>query len=173
MSLGEGKPLPHAVSTLKLIEPTADGKFPTANNGIGLPPPPSVENPGQVFPKSDPYLGVLSPLYNTYAAISNRGLTAPRTPPNTNGENFIGNPFLMNMALCKLDHAVGEVIAILESEESASGAGENEGHLMQKFLRWREELDMLRGGLTTPSVTSRASPRTRSRSPQPGGIFID
>ncbi|KAF9468291.1 hypothetical protein BDZ94DRAFT_1304573 [Collybia nuda] len=80
----------------------ADGKFPTANQGTGLPPSPTIENPGQVFPKSDP-------------------LAAPITPSQTGSDHYIGNPYLMHGALQNVDRAFGEVITILESEERSHG----------------------------------------------------
>ncbi|GLB44210.1 hypothetical protein LshimejAT787_1601400 [Lyophyllum shimeji] len=161
----------------------ADGKFPTANQYTGLPPSPTRENPGQVFPKSDPQ-------------------PAPISPPPTGPEQYIGNPFLMNGALRKVDHAFGEVIAILESEENSHSGAHEESPLLQRFRRWREELDILRGefrtpsirtpsvqtaafqtptlltpamtpAIPTPSVESRAPSRMISHSPEEGGMFAD
>ncbi|KAF8064027.1 hypothetical protein FPV67DRAFT_198784 [Lyophyllum atratum] len=161
----------------------ADGKFPTANQYAGLPPSPTRENPGQVFPKSDPQ-------------------AAPITPPNTGPEQYIGNPFLMNGALRKVDHAFGEVITILESEENSHSGAEEESPLLLRFRQWRDELDMLRADFRTPSIRTpsaqtsafatpsfltpamtpaiqtpsiefRITPRTRSQSPEAGGMFAD
>lgn len=161
----------------------ADGKFPTANQYTGLPPSPTRENPGQVFPKSDPQ-------------------PAPITPPQIGPEKYIGNPFLMNGALRKVDHAFGEVITILESEENSHSGADEESPLLQRFRQWREELDILRWdfrtpsiripsvqtsafqtpalltpaltpAIPTPSIESRAAPRIRSQSPEAGGMFAD
>ncbi|RDB23753.1 hypothetical protein Hypma_009323 [Hypsizygus marmoreus] len=141
----------------------ADGKFPTANEGTGLPPEPSVENPGQVFPKSSP-------------------VPAPITPPLVTAEQYIGNPFLIGGALRKVDHAIGEVIAILESEEASNDSADEDNPLLRKFRAWREELDDVRSDLKTPPVRSRASPapqnsrshtRSRSRPREGGGMFVD
>ncbi|KAG6909163.1 hypothetical protein DXG01_001790 [Tephrocybe rancida] len=136
----------------------ADGKFPTANQGTGLPPSPTRENPGQVFPKSDPQ-------------------SAPPTPTHQSGlEQYIGNPYLMGGALRKVDQALGEVIIILESEERSHSGADEEAPLLQKFRRWREEIHVMRGDSRTPP-RSRISPqtmsRTGSRSSEAGGMFID
>ncbi|KAG6866331.1 hypothetical protein C0991_005798 [Blastosporella zonata] len=134
----------------------ADGKFPTANQGTGLPPPPSRENPGQVFPKSDPQ-------------------SAPHTPVPPSG--IVGNPYLMAGALRKVDQALGEVIAILEGEERSHSGADEEAPLLTRFRRWREEIYDMREDSRTPPVRSRASPqirsRTGSRSPEAGGIYYE
>ncbi|KNZ75586.1 hypothetical protein J132_02527, partial [Termitomyces sp. J132] len=138
-----------------------DGKFPTANQGAGLPPLPTRENPGRVFPKSDP-----------------QSATAPLTPIIQNIDPYIGNPYLMGGTLRKVDKALSEVIAILESEERSHSGANEEGPLLQKFRRWRDEILSMRGdSQTPPGTTSRASTRTRSRtrsrSPEAGGMFVD
>lgn len=104
--------------------------------------------------------------------------TAPSTPTIQNGiDPYIGNPYLMGGALRKVDKALSDVIAILESEERSHSGVNEEGPLLQKFRRWRDEILFMRGDTQTPPVISRASPRTRSRtrsqSPEAGGMFVD
>ncbi|KAJ7885858.1 hypothetical protein B0H14DRAFT_3856738 [Mycena olivaceomarginata] len=115
------------------------------------PPSPCAENPGGVYPRSDP----------TKAATPSTEFNSPRY---------------------KLDHSLGEVIAILEGEE-ASYLLDEESPLLAKFKVWREELDKIRAAgsrnpsasylqLATPSRSR--SPPPRSRSPfREGGLFVD
>ncbi|KAH0579647.1 hypothetical protein H2248_002496 [Termitomyces sp. 'cryptogamus'] len=154
----------------------ADGKFPTANQGAGLPPLPTRENPGRVFPKSDPQSG--RPFYVLHLTATLDAATAPLTPIIQNIDPYIGNPYLMGGTLRKVDKALSEVIAILESEERSHSGANEEGPLLQKFRRWRDEILSMRGdSQTPPGTTSRASTRTRSRtrsrSPEAGGMFVD
>jgi hypothetical protein len=94
---------------------------------------------------------------------------APITPSQTGSDHYIGNPYLMHGAMQKVDRAFGEVIAILESEESSHGDFPQQNPLLEKFREWREELDVLRGGTRTPPVR-----RAPSQSPEDrGGIFVD
>ncbi|KAF9037336.1 hypothetical protein BDZ89DRAFT_1061491 [Hymenopellis radicata] len=112
-----------------------DAKFPGLHSS-GLPPSPTIENPGGVYPQFDP--------------------SPPPAPPLLSHQNsgaFIANPFLMNEAFGKLDHALGEVITILENEE---------------FLNWRDQLDTIRTGKRTPS----RSP-ARHTPEREGGLFVD
>ncbi|TFK36535.1 hypothetical protein BDQ12DRAFT_699583 [Crucibulum laeve] len=97
----------------------------------GLPPSPSRENPGQISPT-----------------------------PNPGIEQAIGNPFLMNNALQKLDHALGDVLEILENEESAQGSSREENTLLWKFREWKDDLQRMRSGNVTASE-------------QEGGMFTD
>ncbi|KAJ7938426.1 hypothetical protein B0H13DRAFT_2176375 [Mycena leptocephala] len=130
------------------------------------PPSPCAENPGRVYPRSDPMKA------------------ASRTPSSEyNSPRYVGNPYLMHGAFKKLDHSLGEVIAILEGEE-ASCLLDEENPLLQKFRVWRDELDKIRaaGGRSpgaSVSFLQRATP-SRSRSPgrsrspvRDGGLFVD
>ncbi|KAJ7222372.1 hypothetical protein GGX14DRAFT_428574 [Mycena pura] len=132
----------------------------TENDLNNRPPSPCVENPGRVFPRSDP------------------NKAAVRTPPlDHRSPRYVGNPYLMHGAIKKLDHSLGEVIAILEGEEASSLLDE-ENPLLEKFRVWREELDKIRAaggrslGASTPFLQL-ATP-SRSRSPvREGGLFVD
>ncbi|KAJ7161009.1 hypothetical protein C8R46DRAFT_1106208 [Mycena filopes] len=132
------------------------------NDTNNLPPVPCPENPGRVYPRSDPTKAVRAPV---------SGFNSPR---------YVGNPYLMHGAFKKLDHSLGEVIAILEGEEASSLLDE-ENPLLQKFRVWREELDKIRAAdgrsPASASLVQLATPsRSRSprRSPAPdGGLFVD
>ncbi|KAL0952467.1 hypothetical protein HGRIS_006735 [Hohenbuehelia grisea] len=95
----------------------ADAKFPDSTVS-GLPPSPSRENPGQVFPKTDP---------------------APASPPPTEGwQKYMGNPYLMQTTLQKLEHSLNEAISVFEKEQ---GAGTAEGDFLGTLRGWRTELE--------------------------------
>ncbi|KAH8084893.1 hypothetical protein BXZ70DRAFT_1011949 [Cristinia sonorae] len=133
----------------------ADAKFPhsTAN---GLPPSPSRENPGQVFPKSDPK-------------------AAPaESVPGTGGENepssLMSNPFALQSVFGKLDDALGGVISALESEEKSAGSSANEDATVAKFKQWKTELDQIsRSG----QVAQQPRAEDNSIVQQEGGLFTD
>ncbi|KAG7444928.1 uncharacterized protein BT62DRAFT_933333 [Guyanagaster necrorhizus] len=122
--------------------------FPHYSNS-GLPPSPTIENPGQVYPPTDPSKASPTPPLLRH--------------PNSSGQ-FIGNPFLMSEAFGKLDHALGNIITILEQEETS---GSN-NRLLRRFLDWRDELEAIRTGkkIRTPM---HLSPERESE----GGLFAD
>ena len=79
----------------------------------------------------------------------------------------VGNPFAFRSAYAKLDEALNEVIAVIESEKYAMCVSHNELALLQKFRTWRMELNHLRAGtreLRTPA--DEADERE-------GGLFTD
>ncbi|KAF7321012.1 hypothetical protein HMN09_00188100 [Mycena chlorophos] len=124
------------------------------------PPSPCAENPGGVYPRSDPSKAVRVPNFERHS---------PR---------YVGNPYLMNGAFKKLDHSLGEIIAILEGEEASSLLDEEENPLLAKFRTWRDELDNIRaGGGRSPASASALQLATPSRSRSPvrrdGGLFVD
>ncbi|KAJ3998405.1 hypothetical protein F5050DRAFT_1225742 [Lentinula boryana] len=138
----------------------ADAKFPTPTHSGSpdFPPSPTAENPGQVYPKSDPHPAPSGSI--------------PGTAPQNSSHVYIGNPFLMREAFSKVDHALGNVIEILESEETSVGGSEDENNLLTKFRQWREELDEIRAGQGTPgSSKSRSSSRVAPE--REGGMFTD
>ncbi|KAJ7607373.1 hypothetical protein FB45DRAFT_948176 [Roridomyces roridus] len=134
-----------------------------ANN---IPPEPCAENPGRVYPRSDPRKAASRAPSSDYI----------RTP------RYVGNPYLMHGAFKKLDHSLGELISILEGEEASSLLDE-ENPLLQKFKQWRDELDNIRAtDGRSPASTSIAQLATPSRSRSPGrsrspvragGLFVD
>ncbi|KIY67628.1 hypothetical protein CYLTODRAFT_422347, partial [Cylindrobasidium torrendii FP15055 ss-10] len=129
-------------------------KFP-GHAPTGLPPSPTAENPGGVYPHSDPD-------------------KASPPPPMThnNSSTYFGNPFLMNEAFSKLDHALSDVIHILEDEEPANSE-QSDNRMLNLFSDWRDQLDSIRTG--KKSSSSRSISRTPARrSPEnEGGLFVD
>ncbi|KAF4611770.1 hypothetical protein D9613_003922 [Agrocybe pediades] len=129
----------------------------------GLPPSPSVENPGRVFPRYSP------------SSTGQTSFTAPKkilTP-----EQYVGNPFLMNAALDRLDHAFGEVISILEQEMYSSTATleDNSGNvLVEKFRDLRSEVERIRlGEESLPERTPSTRPVSANSKEREGGMFVD
>ncbi|KAL4267364.1 Mediator complex subunit 9 [Pleurotus pulmonarius] len=136
-------------TTMSLGE--ADAKFPdSATNG--LPPSPTRENPGQVFPKSDP------------------SSAPPPQEPTVGSHQFTGNPFLIKSALQKLDHAIGEVVDLLENEGQSVGGSADGDTFVHKLRSWKMELESVRanhGGCGDHHEAVSAPPETE------GGMFTD
>ncbi|EIW76635.1 hypothetical protein CONPUDRAFT_168462 [Coniophora puteana RWD-64-598 SS2] len=135
----------------------ADAKFPTTE-AHGLPPSPSRENPGQVFPKSDPHAAPES--------------TVPGTGTTQESGALTGNPFLLESALAKLDTAIGDVIAIIRDETAAQGSASSR---QNAFLKSLENIKAEAGGVR---ATAGEGPRAQgaaagSDSAQAGGLFVD
>ncbi|KAI0339065.1 hypothetical protein BDW22DRAFT_1431980 [Trametopsis cervina] len=130
----------------------ADAKFPDQTSNA-IPPSPTRENPGQVYPKSDPQ-----------AAPSE---SVPGTGGEQQPQSVVGNPFSLHGSFSKLDSALNEIISALEGEESSVGSSANENVLISKFKSWREELKALRGG--AQGFGGSEAPGT----PQEGGLFTD
>ncbi|KIM41851.1 hypothetical protein M413DRAFT_27415 [Hebeloma cylindrosporum] len=128
-----------------------DAKYPGQISG--LPPSPTIENPGRVFPPSDPKRGPF---------VSPRRTATP--------EQFVGNPFLMSSALDKLDHAFGEVMLILEQEATTQGRAIAGNPLYDKMMSWRDELEKMRLGEEELPDTLDRTPPTEG---QEGGMFTD
>ncbi|KAH9943755.1 hypothetical protein B0H21DRAFT_477609 [Amylocystis lapponica] len=133
----------------------ADAKFP-GQGGTAIPPSPSRENPGQVYPKSDPK-----------AAPS-------ETVPGTGGEheprpmNTLGNPYVLNGALEALDRSLGDLISTIQREETSVGSSNDSEALLRKFELWRQEVMDLRAGRTSVDKKAGAGPTS-----QGGGLFSD
>ncbi|KAH9477124.1 hypothetical protein JR316_0011040 [Psilocybe cubensis] len=96
---------------------------------------------------------------------------ASATPPRRiTPETYVGNPFMMNAALDKLDHAFSEVISILEQESSSQDLETGDNVLLNRFKSWRDELEMIRLGEEDLSFPQRlASPPAQNE----GGLFAD
>ncbi|KAH7927183.1 hypothetical protein BV22DRAFT_1118398 [Leucogyrophana mollusca] len=138
-----------------------DAKFP-GQGGQGIPPSPSRENPGQVYPKSDPK----APLILLEAAPS---ATVPGSGNQDGSSSLLGNPYLLEGALEKLEHSIGDVIDLIESESAAVGGSRKEGALLQKLSDWRDEVSTLRAGQSRG-----AQAYEQSSSPAKGeGMFTD
>ncbi|KDR78287.1 hypothetical protein GALMADRAFT_138397 [Galerina marginata CBS 339.88] len=151
---------------------SVDAKYPGQNPG-GLPPSPTIENPGRVFPKSDPSKGKAFQCWLSVNANNNSSLiVAVITPRRTTPEQYVGNPFMMNTALDKLDHAFGEVIATFEQEDRSQDRGDEGNPLLHKFKSWRVELERIRRGeeeLPPPDGLAQPQPRHQGE----GGTFAD
>ncbi|EKM52707.1 uncharacterized protein PHACADRAFT_164637 [Phanerochaete carnosa HHB-10118-sp] len=108
----------------------ADAKFPNQPPDA-IPPSPSRENPGAVYPKSGP---------NAAPAGS-----VPGTGGEDEPSSVLGNPFAFQGALNKLGGALNEVITALEGEAGRAGVAENEQQILRKFRAWAAELRALEG----------------------------
>ncbi|PSS37263.1 hypothetical protein PHLCEN_2v901 [Hermanssonia centrifuga] len=131
----------------------ADAKFPNQSTDA-IPPSPSRENPGQVYPRSDPK-------------------AAPaESVPGTGGEaqpsSVMGNPFALKSAFSKLDSALNEIISTIEGEGESVGSSSDAQAMVQKFEAWRMELNTMRSGSVH---TIKGSQDTGT--PQEGGMFAD
>ncbi|THH04990.1 hypothetical protein EW146_g7844 [Bondarzewia mesenterica] len=142
----------------------ADAKFPN-QHGEGLPPPPTPENPGQVYPKSDPSPAPMTP-------------HPPASP--------LGNPFLLRSVLDDLDGSLSRALDTVRNETPGG-----EGSLLDMLEGWREDLHLVRAGVAVRSASpSRSSSRRRREevfeeeervpdavpdavSAESGGMFVD
>ncbi|PPR02314.1 hypothetical protein CVT24_011652 [Panaeolus cyanescens] len=143
--------------TMTLAEYNA--KFPGQITAI--PPSPSLENPGQVFPKSDPS--------KQTSDSSNHG-----SPPT---ELMIGNPYLMKTALDKLDHAFSDVLSVIEQERLSQNALDADPFLADTIAGWKAQLEEIRLKRTVRVVNDSAEesvePFESPDSAEQGGLFAD
>ncbi|KAL1745308.1 hypothetical protein HDZ31DRAFT_63235 [Schizophyllum fasciatum] len=131
----------------------ADAKFPQEIPEPGphaIPPSPTRENPGQVYPKSDPSPG-----------------PARHTPQQLDAPHQTGNPYVMKGALDKLHRSLSDVINLIEGEESAEGGTRGEDALLAKFKTWRTELEAIASG--SVKLSAEQSNTVRSEGP----LFTD
>ncbi|KAJ8519281.1 hypothetical protein ONZ45_g3750 [Pleurotus djamor] len=101
----------------------AEAKFPESGAN-GIPPSPTRENPGQVFPKSDP-----SPAPEDESPAVDNATTASS-----------GNSLAIKSALVKLDNAIGEVIELLQKENVNGGAAQG-NEFLQNLRSWKLEVE--------------------------------
>jgi hypothetical protein len=79
----------------------------------------------------------------------------------------------MNAALGKLEHALGEIILILEQEDKAENRAKSANPFLQRFREWRDEYEQLRTvGLPVPSSPERELDETED-APRQSGLFAD
>ncbi|KAF9481631.1 hypothetical protein BDN70DRAFT_876111 [Pholiota conissans] len=126
-------------------------KYPGAASG--LPPSPTIFNPGRVFPKTDP------------AKASTSSLPRLETPIRR-----VGNPFLMINALDDLDRAFRNVITILEEENVTRQPNEYEDPLLLRFRNWRDALERIRRG---DEASAQPTPDESAMDTHEGGMFTD
>ncbi|KAI0354320.1 hypothetical protein OH77DRAFT_1521927 [Trametes cingulata] len=135
-----------------------DAKFP-GQRSDAIPPSPSRENPGQVYPQSDPQAA------------------PPESVPGTGGgreprpSEVLGNPYVLDSAFSKLDEALTEIISKIQNEERSVGAAANEDALLQKFKGWRDELTQIRSG--RKSLRGNEKNADAAAKQDEGGLFAD
>lgn len=131
----------------------ADAKFP-GQYRPAIPPSPTRENPGQVYPKSDPKAA------------------AAESVPGTGGEhnqrmsNALGNPYAYIDTLRRLESSLTDAISSLEQEETSVGSSEEQETLLAKFKDWRQQILALNSG-------HKAAEGAQEGSPAKGGMFAD
>ncbi|KAH9837921.1 uncharacterized protein C8Q71DRAFT_569091 [Rhodofomes roseus] len=110
----------------------ADAKFPGQSLEKNIPPSPSRENPGQVYPKSDPH------------AAPHESVPGTGGAHNPAVGQTLSNPFVLDDAFDGLDHALAKAITAIESDTDASGGSAESETLLSKFRGWQNELVGLR-----------------------------
>ncbi len=127
-----------------------------------------------MFPRTDPRRKLLfiSELVTRFInPIFSVPLPQP-TPPRSTPDRFVGNPYLIHNALSKVDHAFGDVIAVLEQEKSSQETQDDA--LLEKFRMWRNDLQDIRSGKV--QIRSSGCPdkeKTLKRPYHEGGLFVD
>ncbi|KIM89996.1 hypothetical protein PILCRDRAFT_812791 [Piloderma croceum F 1598] len=134
----------------------SDAKFP-GQQGLAEPPPQTRENPGQVYPKTDPSAAPLN--------------SVPGTGTNRIAQQYLGNPYLQNSIFWKLDKSLTEVIQTIEREQSGVGGSPEEVALVDKFKRWKDELEVIMAGGV--SMRDRNSGPVDGIHAEEGGLFND
>ncbi|KAI6037947.1 hypothetical protein EDC04DRAFT_3063883 [Pisolithus marmoratus] len=132
----------------------ADAKFPGQGGG-GMPPSPSAVNPGQVYPKSSPQ-------------AAPRG-SVPGSGAKPGTSCIIGNPYLLEDALQKLENSLDHLIQLIGSEQKAIRGSEETTGLLAKFESWRDELRVVRADPSPGSYPDSEPPQSGAS----GGLFTD
>ncbi|KAK7688517.1 hypothetical protein QCA50_008055 [Cerrena zonata] len=130
----------------------ADARFPY-NKDTGIPPSPSRENPGQVYPKSD---------LQSAPAESIPGTGGDREPAS-----LMGNPYAQSEVFGNLRSALDDAISSLENEAGSAGSSSNGNTALRKLKGWRTELGAMNAG--GPMGRGGTSVDTS----QEGGLFTD
>ncbi|KAI1789671.1 hypothetical protein LXA43DRAFT_1096091 [Ganoderma leucocontextum] len=138
-----------------------DARFP-GHRSTGLPPSPSRENPGQVFPKSDP---------EAAPAHSVPGMGAEREPHGL--LHALGNPYVLEESFTKLDDALTAVITAIQGEERSVGVAASAEALVHKFSGWRDDLTQIRTGHGQRGVGAARGDAGEPLEQQEGGLFTD
>ncbi|EIN05930.1 hypothetical protein PUNSTDRAFT_145800 [Punctularia strigosozonata HHB-11173 SS5] len=143
----------------------ADAKFPHTHH-YGEPPSPSIENPAGVFPYTDPHEAPAGSI----SGVGDRGRSSSSLLA-------VGNPFLLQDVLYKVDRALLEAIEAIEGDGGRVSDTDNTGKqetLLAKFERWRDEIDEIRSqtGVQPSRATSRESGRENGYQRE-GGLFAD
>jgi len=145
--------------TQSLLFLLVEAKFPNQSS-TGLPPAATAENPGQVYPKSDP---------NASSETAIPGTDGSSEPP---GSMVLGNrDNVFQSKVAKLDDSLREVIATIEDEAMSIGGSRHEDGLLLKLKGWKRELDGIRtGGLNRPGhgIDYRGGLPAEK-----GGLFVD
>jgi len=84
---------------------------------------------------------------------------------------YLGNPYLQNSIFWKLDKSLTEVIQTIEREQSSVGGSPEEVALVDKFKRWKDELEVIMAG--DVGVRDRNSEPVNSVHAEEGGLFKD
>ncbi|KAH7882685.1 hypothetical protein F5I97DRAFT_1907559 [Phlebopus sp. FC_14] len=152
----------------------ADAKFP-GQTGSGRPPSPTRENPGQVYPKSDPQ-GKSCIMHRSCASLSSLVILSAAPPATVPGSgeppvttSIIGNPYLLDSALNRLDSSLTDLISIISNEEAAVGSSSKELRFLEKFQSWKSELSDMRTSHGKYYLTSEEA----AVSADEGGLFAD
>ncbi|KAF8644025.1 hypothetical protein AX16_008741 [Volvariella volvacea WC 439] len=150
-----------------------EAKFP-GQRPEGIPPSPTPENPGQVYPFFD---------------IQDASKPGPSSKSRSRSREAVAtsNPFLLRSAISKLRQCLSDTISVLESEEAANSAdlaSEEENPLLDKLRVWRKDLEGVgeinNGGIGSSgsrseisSTPSRSAANGHSRPSSGGGMFAD
>ncbi|TFK72386.1 hypothetical protein BDN72DRAFT_335757 [Pluteus cervinus] len=146
-------------------------KFPGQASESDIPPSPTAENPGQVYPKWDPQPAQQLPRKSSEGLTigatageptsSTTNITDPTRNPSANSDSLIlvANPFLIHQALEKVDTALEEIVSILHAESNGSmhvesingptvkddsGTHPAVHEWLQKIRGWRDEIGEMR-----------------------------
>lgn len=93
----------------------------------------------------------------------------PGTGSNSESGFIIGNPYLLERALEKLEGSIGEVINIIDGEMSSQGTSDREVQIMEKLKGWRDDITILR----TRGGEGLQTSRIKCTAAEGDGLFVD